>query len=123
MRDHTTDRERFYITATYEGLATGNLEKARQNNEAWAQTYPREALPHTMLSGYPNKAAGRYERAIAEARKAIELDPDFAIAYYNLGVNHVYLIASTRLRMPYGALPDEGWRSTNSSCWSMTSPS
>ena len=44
-----------------------------------------------MLSGYPNKAAGRYEQAIVEARKAIELDPDFAIAYYNLGVNHVYL--------------------------------
>ena len=44
-----------------------------------------------MLAGYPNKAAGRYQQAIVEARKAIELDPDFAIGYYNLGVNNVYL--------------------------------
>ena len=91
LRDHTSDRERFLITANYEGLATGNLEKARQNDEAWAQTYPREPIPHSMLAGYPAKAAGRYEQAIVEARKAIELDPDFAIGYYNLGVNHVYL--------------------------------
>jgi DNA-binding winged helix-turn-helix (wHTH) protein/tetratricopeptide (TPR) repeat protein len=90
-REHATDREKFYITASYEGLATGNLEKARQNDEAWASTYPREPVPHSLLSGYPNKAAGRYEQAIIEAQKAIELDPDFAIAYYNLAVNNVYL--------------------------------
>jgi hypothetical protein len=39
-RDHASDREKFYVTATYEGLATGNLEAARQNDEAWAHTYP-----------------------------------------------------------------------------------
>ena len=44
-----------------------------------------------MLSGMINKVAGRYEKAAAEARKAIELDPDFAIVYYSLAVNQVYL--------------------------------
>jgi DNA-binding winged helix-turn-helix (wHTH) protein/tetratricopeptide (TPR) repeat protein len=91
LRGRTSERERFYITATYEGLATGNLEQARQNDEAWAHTYPRDPVPHTMLSGYPNKAAGRYQQAITEAEKAVEADPDFAIAYYNLGVNNLYL--------------------------------
>ena len=91
LRDHASDRERFLITANYEGLATGNLERARQNDEAWARTYPRDPVPHSMLAGYPNKVAGRYEQAITEAGKAIDLDPDFAIAYYNLGVNQVYL--------------------------------
>ena len=91
LRERTSDREKFFITANYEILATGNLEAARQTCAAWAHTFPREALPHTMLSGNPNKAAGRFEQAIVEARKAIELDPDFAMAYYNLGVNHVYL--------------------------------
>jgi DNA-binding winged helix-turn-helix (wHTH) protein/tetratricopeptide (TPR) repeat protein len=91
LRDHTSDREKFIIIANYEGLATGNLEKARQNDEAWAQTYPRDPAPHTTLAGFPNKAAGKYEKALGEARKAIELDPDFAINYYSLGVNNVYL--------------------------------
>jgi eukaryotic-like serine/threonine-protein kinase len=91
LRERASDREKFLITANYEGLATGNLEKARQNDEAWAHTYPRDPVPHSMLSGYPNKAAGRYQQAVVEAEKAIEADPDFAIAYYNLGVNNLYL--------------------------------
>jgi DNA-binding winged helix-turn-helix (wHTH) protein/tetratricopeptide (TPR) repeat protein len=91
LRDHTSDREKFFIAAGYETLVTGNLEEARQTCEAWAQTYPREAAPHTMLSGYISKVAGQYEKAAAEAREAVELDPDFAIAYYNLAVNQVYL--------------------------------
>jgi eukaryotic-like serine/threonine-protein kinase len=91
LREHASDPEKFVIAANYQILATGNLEEARQTCEAWAHTYPREALPHTMLSGFPNKGAGRYEQAITEARKAIELDPDFAISYFNLAVNNVYL--------------------------------
>jgi eukaryotic-like serine/threonine-protein kinase len=91
LRDHTSDREKFYITGTYEGLATGNLEKARQNDEAWAQTYPRDPVPHSMVAGFPSKAMGRYQQGLSETRKAIELDPDFAISYYNLAVLNVYL--------------------------------
>ncbi len=91
LRDHASDRERFFITAIYEGLATGNLEKARQNDEAWAQAYPRDPVPHSMLAGYPNKAAGRYEQALVEARKSTEVDPDFAMGHSNLAYNYVYL--------------------------------
>jgi tetratricopeptide (TPR) repeat protein len=91
LRERASDREKFVIDANYAILAMGNLEVARRTLETWAQMYPREALPHVMLSGYPNKAAGRFEQAIAEGRKAIELDPDFAIAYFNIAVNNVYL--------------------------------
>jgi DNA-binding winged helix-turn-helix (wHTH) protein len=91
LRDRTSDREKFFITASYEALVTGNLEKARQTCEAWARTYPRDALPHVMLSGYLNKVTAQYERAAAEAQKAIELDPDFAVGYYNLAVNYAYV--------------------------------
>ena len=41
-------------------------------------------LPTACCRG-SNKVAGQYEKALAEAEKAIELDPDFAIGYYNLG--------------------------------------
>jgi eukaryotic-like serine/threonine-protein kinase len=91
LQDHASDREKFVIDANYAILATGNLEAARKTLEAWSQMYPRDALPHVMLSGYPNKAAGRFAEAIAEGRKATELDPDFAIAYFNIAVNNVYL--------------------------------
>ena len=91
LQDRTSDREKFFIAAGYQTLVTGNLEKAQQTCEVWAQTYPREALPHVQLSGYIPKAAGQYEKAAAEARIAIDLDPDFAIGYYGLASNNVYL--------------------------------
>ncbi|MGO9515988.1 MAG: winged helix-turn-helix domain-containing protein [Candidatus Korobacteraceae bacterium] len=91
LRDRTTDPEKFFIAANYEMLVTGNLEKARQSCESWARTYPRDPLPHTLLSGYISKSSGQYQRAADQARKAVELDPDFAIAYYNVAVNQAYL--------------------------------
>ncbi len=91
LRDRTTDREKLWITAAYQTLVTGNLAQAQQTCEAWVQTYPRDAAPHQLLAGMTNKSVGRYEQALAEAQKAIELDPDFAMVYYSLGVNNAYL--------------------------------
>jgi eukaryotic-like serine/threonine-protein kinase len=91
LRDRTSDREMFFITAGYETLVTGNLEAAQQTSESWTHTYPRDARPHNVLSGMVNKTFGNYENAKNEARKAIELDPDFGIGYYSLGVNNTYL--------------------------------
>jgi tetratricopeptide (TPR) repeat protein/predicted Ser/Thr protein kinase len=91
LRDRVSDPEKFFITAAYQLLVTGNLEEARQTCEAWAQTYPRDARPHQILSGMVNKTTGQYEKALSEARKAIELDPDFWAGYYNSAVNLVYL--------------------------------
>ncbi|MCU1262711.1 MAG: serine/threonine protein kinase with repeat [Bryobacterales bacterium] len=91
LRDRTSDREKFFITANYHLLATGNVEEVRKTVEAWARTYPRDAAPHTILSGYPNKFPGRFEDGAAEASKAIEIDPDFGIPYYNVAVNNAYL--------------------------------
>jgi DNA-binding winged helix-turn-helix (wHTH) protein/tetratricopeptide (TPR) repeat protein len=91
LRDRASEAEKFFLTATYEMLATGNLEAAQQTCAAWAEAYPREARVHFLLAGMINKTPGRYDQALAEARKAIELDPDFWAGYYNSGVNSVYL--------------------------------
>jgi serine/threonine protein kinase len=91
LRDRASDHEKFFITATYQVLVTGNLEAAQQTCEAWAQAYPRESRPHAMLAGAVHKTPGRYEKAQAEAQKAIELDPDFWVGYYSLGLMNVYL--------------------------------
>ncbi len=103
LREHASDRERFFISTNYLSLVRGDLEEARKMAEAWTRTYPRDPLPHTLLSGVLNKAVARYEEAAAEARRAIQLDPDFGISYYNLGVNNLYL---QRLDAAAGALAD-----------------
>jgi eukaryotic-like serine/threonine-protein kinase len=90
LREKTSEPERYFLTANYQVLVTGNLETAQQTCEAWAQAYPRDPRPHSMLAGVINKTAGRYENSLDEARKGIELDPDFAIDYYSLGAANVY---------------------------------
>ena len=81
LRDRVSDAEKFFITVHYHLDVTGNMEKAQQTCEAWAQTYPRAMPPHGILSGTIYPVLGRYEKAVEEGKKAIELDPDFGIAY------------------------------------------
>jgi eukaryotic-like serine/threonine-protein kinase len=91
LRDRANDREKFFITAYYDGRGTGNQEKAQQTCEAWAQAYPREVTPHYFLTGFIYPVLGRYERAVEEGRTGIELAPDAYIGYYLLAYNFVYL--------------------------------
>jgi len=91
LRNRTSDREKFFITASYELHVTGNLEQAQQNCELWARTYPRDVLPHAFLSGIVYAASGQYEKAVEESEKAIETDPNLAIGYSQLAFNYEYL--------------------------------
>ncbi len=91
LRDRVSDKEKFFITAYYDGRATGNQEKAQQTCDQWAQIYPREWTPHAFLSGFIYPVLGRYEKAAEEARKAIELAPDIYTGYFLLGYNLAYL--------------------------------
>ncbi|MGC2659129.1 MAG: winged helix-turn-helix domain-containing protein [Bryobacteraceae bacterium] len=91
LRDRTSDREKLFITASYDLQVTGNLEKAKQTLELWAQTYPREAGPHGLMSGTVYQCTGNYEEAIEEAKKAIALDPDFTPGYDNLAYSYFFL--------------------------------
>jgi len=91
LRDRASDKERFFITAYYDGRGTGNQEKAQETCEQWVQTYPREIQPHGFLSGFIYPVLGRYEKAVEEGRKFIELAPDNYTGYFLLGGNYVYL--------------------------------
>ena len=86
LRERVSDREKFYIDFVYDRQVTGNLEKAYQTLELWAQTYPRgeRPNPHSLLGGISTHGTGRYERAIEASRKEIEVDPDYGMAYANL---------------------------------------
>ena len=91
LRDRASEPEKFFITASYDMQVTGNMEKAEQTCELWVQTYPREMMPHSFLSGIVVAVLGKYERAEEEGQKTIRLNPDFAIGYSVLAFSYAYL--------------------------------
>jgi tetratricopeptide (TPR) repeat protein len=74
----------------YYRLGKGDLEEARQTCELWAQTYPRDTLPHGFLGGSTNMSLGKFETAAEESKNAIEHDPDHVFPYGNLAWNYPY---------------------------------
>jgi eukaryotic-like serine/threonine-protein kinase len=90
LRQRATDRERFFIEVNYDDLVAGDLEKTQEICGLWAQTYPRDAVPHGLLT-WTDQELGRYDDSIAEAEKAISLDPDFTPGYNNLAWAYVLL--------------------------------
>jgi DNA-binding winged helix-turn-helix (wHTH) protein/tetratricopeptide (TPR) repeat protein len=91
LRERASENEKFFISAYYEGRTTGNQEKAEQICQAWSRVYPRDVTPHAFLSGFIYTGLGKYERAVAEAQRVIEIDPDADIGYSNLAFNYLYL--------------------------------
>jgi tetratricopeptide (TPR) repeat protein len=91
LRDRASEQERFFISFSYDRQITGNLENAQRTLELWEQTYPHEAAPHSLMSGFTSQGTGQYEKTIAEAQKTIELDPDAGPAYLNLAFGYTLL--------------------------------
>jgi tetratricopeptide (TPR) repeat protein len=90
LRDRASDQERFYIDFSYYRFVTGDLEKAMQACELWAQTYPRDPLPHGFLGSSVSTALGKYERATEENVRLIALNPDHSMGYANLASDYIY---------------------------------
>jgi len=91
LRDRASDNEKFFITAYYDGRATGNQEKAQLTCESWAQAYPREWTPYSFLAGFIYPVLGEHEKGAAAAQKSIELAPEFGIGYAHLGYSFISL--------------------------------
>jgi tetratricopeptide (TPR) repeat protein/predicted Ser/Thr protein kinase len=81
LRDRVSERERFYLEAHYYGTVTGDLEKARQSGNLWAQMYPRDTIPWTNLSVIYTQL-GQPEESLAAARQALRLDSN-GLTYSN----------------------------------------
>jgi tetratricopeptide (TPR) repeat protein len=82
-RGRASERERFEIAADYSQMVTGELDRANEICEQWAQTYPRDEYPHDLL-GLNYEFLGKYDNAIAETSQAIRLNPDGVILRSNL---------------------------------------
>jgi serine/threonine protein kinase len=91
LRDSVGDRENLFITFNYYRQVPRNLELARQTLESWISKYPGDMMPHSFFSGLTSPGTGHYERAAEEGQRAIELDPDIAVPYYNAAFAYLYL--------------------------------
>jgi tetratricopeptide (TPR) repeat protein len=91
LRDRTSEAEKYFISARFHKVVTGNMGKAEQSCELWIQAYPRSEIPHDFLSGAIYPAIGQYEKGVEEGREAVRLNPDFAASYALLMFNYIPL--------------------------------
>jgi Flp pilus assembly protein TadD len=89
LRQRVSEREKFFIESFYNWFMTGDLERARQTNALWAQTYPREGAPRGVGS-WVYAALGQYDKALEEMLGARRLDPTLSVVYAVLA--HHYLL-------------------------------
>jgi len=83
LRDHTSEREKFEITATYYASVTGEQDKAIKAYQQQIAAYPRYGRFYNYLaSSYAS--LGQYEKAIDVLREAIRIDADMLAPYSNM---------------------------------------
>ena len=75
LRDKVSERERFFIEATYYWMATGDLEKALPVYALWQQTYPRDYSLYVHL-GFIYEMLGDLEKSLDNARESVRLEPN-----------------------------------------------
>lgn len=91
MCDRASDPEKYFITARFHKVVTGNMEKAEQALQLWIQAYPRAALPHTYLAGAIYPVTGQYEKAVEAGMEAIRLSPDSSPSYLLPALDYIAL--------------------------------
>jgi eukaryotic-like serine/threonine-protein kinase len=83
LSNHVSESERLYIAGHYYGFVTGDIRRQIEALQEYIQTYPGQ------VAGYINinvayQTLGQFDRALPYAQKAVELQPDDAIAAENL---------------------------------------
>ena len=68
LRDQTSEPEKYFISASYQIVVAGNMEKAEQMCELWRQAYPRAPEPLMFLSGLIYPVLGQYEKGVDAGR-------------------------------------------------------
>jgi DNA-binding winged helix-turn-helix (wHTH) protein/predicted Zn-dependent protease len=91
LRSRASERERFFIDASYDMQVTGDMEAARRTCEAWEQAYPRDPNAHGFLAGAIYPVLGKYEQALEAARTMLELDPEFPVSYNLVALGYLPL--------------------------------
>jgi eukaryotic-like serine/threonine-protein kinase len=80
LKERSSERERLYITAHYYS-DSGQLEKGIAAYELYKQTYPHDATPYVNLAATYVPQLGQFEKALENAQKSIQVDPDEVRGY------------------------------------------
>jgi len=83
LRDRASEREKLHITALYYQWVTGELDKAVETYREWVESYPKDDVAAIDL-GTLYAVEGRYEPALEQTQRALQLNPDNVITYDNL---------------------------------------
>jgi len=89
LSQKVTDKERFFIEANYASYIERNREKVFSIVQQAAKKYPKEKLFHDWL-GIMFRVDGKYDKAIEQYNKVLELDPNYGEAHNELG--YAYLL-------------------------------
>jgi eukaryotic-like serine/threonine-protein kinase len=90
LRERLSEREKLYIAASHDAMATGNMEAARQTYELWEQLYPRDQFAVGNL-GVVYTFLGEYDRALPAIQAAWKLNPGNALVFSNIVVTYLHL--------------------------------
>jgi serine/threonine protein kinase/Flp pilus assembly protein TadD len=90
LKDRTSERERFYISAHYYDEVTRELSKSIQTYEQWTQVYPRDHVAYDNLS-LLHQEIGQHEKGLANALTAMQIDPQDSYAYQNVSTSYMYM--------------------------------
>ena len=83
LRDRVSDRERYWFSAYYYHLVIGDLDKAVETYQLWAEDYPRDNAPRGNL-GQIYGFLGQYDKGVTELLEDLRLNPDTVAGYNNL---------------------------------------
>jgi tetratricopeptide (TPR) repeat protein len=90
LRERVSEREKLALESFYHQIVTGDMEKARRFYELWAQTYPHDFIPPTNLCVIAI-TLGQHDKALAEAREALRLEPASGNNYEGLAFSYFFL--------------------------------
>jgi len=90
LRSRVSEWEKFYVESHYYHFVTGDMEKARQAYELWAQIYPREPVPPLNL-GVIYQTLGQHEKSLSEFRESVRLAPSESLNSGNVVSAFIHL--------------------------------
>lgn len=90
LRERLTEREKLYIAASHDAMATGNMEAARKTYELWQQLYPRDPFAVGNL-GVVYGFLGEYDKELSAIQEAWRLNPGNALVFSNIVAAYLHL--------------------------------